>query len=173
MRRHDRFGAHAAGPPSQDRAAPDAAGLRLRRLGIDTYQELVVYLRSDSQISKSEGFEAQSRVEVWRGTTRVLCTVNVVRQALIAIDEIGVSEVAWRALGGAEGELVQIAHAPPLESFSMVRTKIYGRAFRADAARAIVGDIVAGRYTDIEMAGKASSFPYALHADQRVLAQYG
>lgn len=41
--------------------------LHMRRLGIDTYQELVVYIRSDSHICKSEGFEAQSRVEVRRG----------------------------------------------------------------------------------------------------------
>jgi hypothetical protein len=127
-------------------AAPAGAigGLRLRRLGIDTCQDLVVYLRSDSQISKSEGFEAQSRVELWRGATRVLGTVNVVHRELLAIDEIGLSEAAWRALGGTDGELVNIAHAPELDSFSMVREKIYGRAIVASAARAIVGAIVAG-----------------------------
>jgi len=137
-------------PPSLDLAA--GARLRLRRLGVDTYQELVVYLRRDCPVSKSEGFEAQSRVQVWQGETQVLCTVNVVHEDLIAIDEIGLSEAAWRAIGRSEGELLHIAHAPPLDSFSMVRAKIYGRAISNGAARAIVGDIVAGRYTDIEMA---------------------
>jgi len=131
---------------------PTAASLRMRRLGIDTYQEPVVYLRRDNQVSKSEGFEALSRIEVWRGSSCMLGTVNVVHCDLLAIDEIGLSEAAWRALGGSDGELVHITHAPVLESFSMVRAKIYGRAFGASAAQAIVGDIVAGRYTDIEMA---------------------
>jgi thymidine phosphorylase len=38
--------------------------LRLRRLGIETYQEPVIYMRSDCEVCRSEGFEAQSRVEV-------------------------------------------------------------------------------------------------------------
>lgn len=140
------------GPVPADASAAAIGGLRLRRMGIDTYQELVVYLRRDSQVSKSEGFEAQSRVEVWRGATRVLGTVNVVHRKLLAMDEIGLSEAAWHALGGVNGELVNIAHAPQLDSFSLVRDKIYGRPFGTGAARAIVGDIAAGRYTDIEMA---------------------
>lgn len=41
-----------------------AASLRARRLGIDTYQEAVIYLRRDSSICRSEGFEALSRVQV-------------------------------------------------------------------------------------------------------------
>ncbi len=126
--------------------------LRLRRLGIDTYQELVVYLRSNCQIIKSEGFEAKSRVEVRRGTTHIVATVNVVHFSLLADDEIGLSEAAWRALGGIDGELVQLAHPEPLKSFSAVRAKIYGRPLGNDAASAIVHDIVAGRYSDIELA---------------------
>ncbi|WLI90713.1 thymidine phosphorylase family protein [Massilia sp. R2A-15] len=129
-----------------------ADSLRLRRLGIDTYQELVVYLRSNCQIIKSEGFEAKSRVEVRRGATHIVATVNVVHFSLLADDEIGLSEAAWRALGGIDGELVQLAHPEPLKSFSAVRAKIYGRPLGTDAAGAIVHDIVAGRYADIELA---------------------
>jgi thymidine phosphorylase len=126
--------------------------LRLRRLGIDTYQEPVVYLRSHCQVIKSEGFEAKSRVEVRRGATHIVATVNVVHFALLAEDEVGLSEAAWRALGGADGELVQLAHPLPLKSFSTVRAKIYGRPIGSNAATAITRDIVAGRYSDIELA---------------------
>ena len=38
--------------------------LRLRRLGIDTYQEPVLYMHRDCPVCHSEGFEAQSRVEL-------------------------------------------------------------------------------------------------------------
>lgn len=38
--------------------------LLLRRLGIDSYQEPVLYLHRDCQLNHSEGFEAQSRVEL-------------------------------------------------------------------------------------------------------------
>jgi thymidine phosphorylase len=128
------------------------ASLKIRRLGIDTYQELVVYMRSTCQVCKSEGFEAQSRIELRRDGKRIVATLNVVHFDLLSMDEIGLSEAAWRALGGADGDLVRLAHPAPLLSFSAVRAKIYGRALSFDAAGAIVTDICAGRYSDIEMA---------------------
>jgi len=127
-------------------------GLRLRRLGIDTYQEPVVYLRSDCPVCKSEGFESRSRIEVWRGEAHIVATLNVVRAGLIGLNELGLSEAAWRALGGAEGEPVGVAHARPLLSLSAVRAKIYGRPIGAESAAAIMRDVVEGRYSDIELA---------------------
>ena len=38
--------------------------LRLRRVGIDTYQEPVLYMHRDCAVCHSEGFKAQSRVEM-------------------------------------------------------------------------------------------------------------
>lgn len=46
------------------RTAAAASALRLRRLGIDTYQEAIAYVRSDSPVCKAEGFEARSRLEL-------------------------------------------------------------------------------------------------------------
>jgi thymidine phosphorylase len=126
--------------------------LQMRRLGIDTYQEMVVYMRSDCHICKSEGFEAQSRVEVWRGERHIVATLNVVHAAMIAVHDIGLSEAAWRALGGVEGEQVSVRHPLPVQSFSAVRAKIYGRPLTSDGINAIVRDIAGGRYSDIEMA---------------------
>ena len=46
--------AHRAGSGYDGSAG---ATLRLRRLGIDTYQHPVVYLRADSPVCSAEGFE--------------------------------------------------------------------------------------------------------------------
>jgi len=129
---------------------PDA--LVLRRLGIDTYQELVAYLRSDSPICRSEGFEAQSRIQVCCGSRHIIATLNVVHESLIGRHQLGLSEAAWHALGGEDGAPIKVKHAPPLQSFSAVRGKIYGRPFNSDAVEAIVRDIAGGHYSDIEMA---------------------
>ncbi len=126
--------------------------LRIRRVGIDTYQEPVIYMRSDCHICKSEGFEARSRVEVRLGGRRIVATLNVVSSAIIAPDEAGLSESAWYALGGAEGDHIAVLHPKPLQSFSIVRAKIYGARITADGAAAIVQDIVEGNYSDIELA---------------------
>ncbi len=129
-----------------------AGGLRLRRLGIDTYQEMVVYMQRDCHICKSEGFEAQSRLQVSSGGRHILATLNVVHGPMLALHEAGLSESAWRALGAAEGDTVTIAHPAPVQSFSAVRGKIYGRPFTADGITAVVRDLADGRYTDIELA---------------------
>ncbi|RZI40080.1 thymidine phosphorylase family protein [Herbaspirillum sp. HC18] len=126
--------------------------LRIRRLGIDTYQEPVIYMRRDCHICQSEGFEARSRVEVRLGDRRVIATLNVVSSSIVAPDEAALSEAAWRALDGSDGAVVYVQHPSPLLSFSAVRAKIYGGRISADNAAAIVQDIVEGSYSDIEMA---------------------
>ncbi|RFP19554.1 MULTISPECIES: thymidine phosphorylase family protein [unclassified Duganella] len=141
-------------------AATDAAlagaaavgGLSLRRLGVDTYQEPVAYLRSDCPVCKSEGFESRSRIEVWHGERHIVATLNVVHGDWIGLDQLGLSEAAWRALGGGEGAPLRVAHAQQVASMSAVRAKIYGRPIGSDAAQAIVRDVVDGRYSDIELA---------------------
>lgn len=61
--------------------------LRLRRLGIETYQEPVIYMRSDCVVCRSEGFEAQSRVEIFRDSRSIIATLNVVTSDLMRIEE--------------------------------------------------------------------------------------
>jgi hypothetical protein len=72
--------------------------LRLRRLRIDTYQEPVLYMHRDSHVCRSEGFEAQSRVELLLSERTIVATLNVVSGDFLAPDEAGLSEAAWRLL---------------------------------------------------------------------------
>lgn len=131
--------------------------LRMRRIGIDTYLEPVIFLRRDSHICRSEGFEAYSRVEVWRGKKHIIATLNVVNAPLLAQDEAGLSEAAWRALGGADGDHIKVFHPAPVLSFSHVRAKIYGTPITHEGANEIMRDIVDGHYSDIEMAAFIST----------------
>lgn len=141
-----------ADPDEPGTADTPAGMLRIRRLGIDTYQEPVIYMRSDCDICKSEGFEARSRVEVARGNKRIIATLNVVNRSLLKLDEAGLSEAAWRALNGADGNFVTVSHLAPVQSFSHVRAKIYGTPLTSEGASAVITDIASGRYSDIEMA---------------------
>jgi thymidine phosphorylase len=126
--------------------------LHARRLGIDTYQQPVAYLRRDSAVCRAEGFEAQARIELQCGAQTVAATLNVVDGALLDERDIGLSEAAWELLGAASGMPVAVRHAPPLASFAAVRGKIHGRPLDGAAAQAIVADIAAGRYPDIHLA---------------------
>ena len=129
--------------------------LQVRRVGIDTYQEPVVFIREDSAVCRSEGFESQSRVELHTERHHIVATLNVVRQGGmvdLALDQAGLSEAAWRSLGARENEWIRIAHPAPVESFSHVRAKLYGHEFSAGALHNVVADIGAGHYSNIEMA---------------------
>jgi len=128
------------------------APLRLRRLGIDTYQEPVLYLHRDSPVCRSEGFEAQSRVEVTVGERTVVATLNVVQGDFLGRDDAGVSEAAWRMLQAPDGAVARLRHPPPLESMGHVRAKIHGRKLTAGALAAVVSDIAAGRYSELQLA---------------------
>ena len=70
--------------PASRTTVPHRHFLRLRYLGIDTYQHHVVFMRSDCHICRSEGFTAQSRVEVTLGERSIIATVNVVHSDLFS-----------------------------------------------------------------------------------------
>ena len=125
--------------------------LILRRLGIDTLQEPVVYMRADSHVCRAEGFAAQSRVRVSVGQRSIIATLSVVIGDLLAKHQAGVSEAAWRGLGAQEGDVVHVSHVEPLESFSFVRAKVYGHPLQPAQLQAIVRDVSENRYSSVEM----------------------
>lgn len=127
-------------------------GLKLRRLGIDTYQESIIYMRHDCHICKAEGFEAQTRLKVYCNGRQIIATLNVITSDILAIDEAGVSESAWRFLGAKENDLIKFDHLAPIESLSYVRAKVYGHRLDHTALSAIINDVVAGQYSDLHLA---------------------
>jgi thymidine phosphorylase len=127
-------------------------GYQARRLFVDSGQEPVVYLHRDSAVCRAEGFESETRIAVSAASRTILATLNVVTGPLLGVTEAGLSESAWTQLAAGEGEALSFAHPPPLESLSLVRAKIHGHRLDAAALAAVVGDIAAGRYSDIHLA---------------------
>jgi thymidine phosphorylase len=126
--------------------------LVLRRLGIDTYQEHIVYMRADCHVCRSEGFEARSRVRVSTGGKSLLATLNVIKSELLGLEEASLSEAAWALLGACDGDVIEVTHAEPVESESFIRAKAYGERLPDAALSAIVGDIAKGLYSDLHLA---------------------
>jgi thymidine phosphorylase len=126
--------------------------LALKRIGIDTYRQPVVYMRADCHVCRSQGFAAPSRVEVRVRGRSVVATLQVVTSDLLAMDEAGLSDEAWRRLGASAGDLAEMAHPPPIEAFGHVRAKMYGQRLDEPAFDAIVRDIAEGRWPDIHVA---------------------
>ncbi|KAB2943093.1 MAG: thymidine phosphorylase family protein [Hyphomicrobium sp.] len=126
--------------------------LVLRRLGVDTYQEHIVYMRADCHVCRSEGFEARSRVRVSTGGKSLLATLNVIKSELLGLDEASLSEAAWVLLAARDGDVIEVTHAEPVESERFVRAKAYGERLPDRALSAIVNDIANGLYSDLHLA---------------------
>jgi thymidine phosphorylase len=139
---------------TSDRIPAEATRHRLRavRVGIDTYQEPVVYMHADCDVCRSEGFAALARIRITLDGREVVATLNVVHSSLVDRHEAGLSNAAWDALGAHPGKMVEVSHPDPLESFSKVRGKIYGRTLDGGDLDEIIADVVAGRYSGLELA---------------------
>ena len=137
---------------THERHGSGGTTLRLRRLGIDTYQEPVIYMSSECPVCKSEGWVAQTRLLVSWNDKTIVATLNVVTGAMLAAEEASLSESAWEMLGAPEASIVALSHAPALESFSFVRRKLYGARLGKREFDAIIRDITKGLFSDIEIA---------------------
>ena len=126
--------------------------LKLRRLGIDTYTDPVIYMRSDCHVCRAEGFEARARVKVAAGGREIVATLNVVSGGFLSLDEAGLSEAAWRNLGAVEGATVRVSHPEPVESDSLLRAKAYGGRLDEAGMNAIIRDVAGGLYSDLQLA---------------------
>ncbi len=121
-------------------------------LGIDTLQEHVAFLHHDCPISKSEGIAAQTRVQLTCAEKNITAIVNVIHSDLLNCNEIGLSLSAQHDLGVKPGQPVAVIQAPPVDSLSQLRSKIFGHRLNKHELTSIMSDIAKGRYANIQIA---------------------
>lgn len=125
--------------------------LILKRLGINTYKEAVIYMREDCHICRSEGFEAQARVQVELRDRSLIATLNTIESDLLHHNEASLSQYAWDFLQAHEGDEIIVTHPKPLDSLSFIRSKLYGNELKENEIRKIIDDVVAGQLSDIHL----------------------
>lgn len=127
--------------------------LKLRRLGIDTYRENVVYLHRECEVYRAEGFQALSKVKICADGQRIIAVLNVVDdESIVTPTDLGLSEEAFATLGLSEGHIVSIEHAEPPASMGAVRRKIAGERLSQDDFNHIIRDITDKHYSKTEIA---------------------
>jgi thymidine phosphorylase len=149
---YEDYGQRCALGEGEKTVTETAIGLRLKRLGIDTHQEAVIYMRRDCHVCRAEGFSAQGRTRVAKGTTSIIATLNQVVGDLLAPGEVSLSEAAWERLGAVDGDTITVSHPRSLDSLSRLRAKVYGHRLADSDFAEIVRDVVEGRYSDIHLA---------------------
>jgi thymidine phosphorylase len=85
------------------------------------------------------------------GKRRVIATLYQVTGDLIGHAEAALSESAWFRLGLKEGDSITVTHPEPLDSLSLVRSRIYGHDLSEPSFNSIIQDVVDGKYSDIHL----------------------
>lgn len=126
--------------------------LKLKPLGINTYRESVLYMRTDCHVCTAEGFEVQMRVRVHFKGKSIIATVQTIDTNILHPNEASLSTYAWAHLEAIEGEDITISHHRPLTSLSFVRSKLYGNTLSELEINSIIKDISKSRFSDINIA---------------------
>jgi len=129
---------------------------RLRHVPIETLSEHVVFVHESAVADGELGLSPLDRVHV-RGTApdgavrEITGTLNFCGDALLEIDEIGLSRVAFRSLGLEAGSGVSVTHASAPRSVDRVRRKLAGERLSRQDFDAILQDVVRHRYSKVEL----------------------
>jgi thymidine phosphorylase len=126
--------------------------LKIRRINLDTGRENVVVISQRSTALRPEVFRGFSRVELRSNAKVLLATLILTDDGMVAPDELGLAEPAFRRFGEPAGSTVTVTPAPPPESLDAVRAKIQGHQLSDTEIKAIVQDIAHYRYSDMEIA---------------------
>lgn len=131
---------------------------RLKPLAIDTLSEHVIFIHEQAVLAGNLGFRPLDRVRVVEAAPaagaaprQVIGVLNFCRDALLAADEIGLSEDAARDLGLPAGAAVEATQSPAPASVDLVRGKLQGGRLDEAAFDAILGDVTARRYSKVEL----------------------
>lgn len=138
----------AASPPPGP-----CAVLRIRRLPLDTLRENIIVLARDCRVLKPERFAGTRKMSVRGGGVTLIASLDIAEAGtLLADDEVGLTEPAFRRLGLEEGDRVELSPAPEPASLDAVRAKVGGAILDPDQMRSVISDLSAHRYSDMEVA---------------------
>lgn len=127
--------------------------LKVKPFPIDTFRQNVVVLSRGCSALRPERLRGTRKVEVRVNGRTILADIIISDDpSLVGCDEIGLSQPAFRRLGATPGASAEISPAPPAASLDAVRAKVRGATLDAAQLHAVVQDLAAHRYSDMEVA---------------------
>lgn len=131
---------------------------RIKRLRVDTLNEHVVFINEAAVRKGHLGFRPLDRVRLLEldaagdSPREITGVLNFCGDSIVEAEEIGLSEDAFADLGLAEGAAVQATITSSPASVDLIRSRLlHGRRFDQAAFGAILTDVVAHRYSKVEL----------------------
>lgn len=120
-------------------------------MGIFTQNANVAFLKNNSEVCISEGFEALARIRVSTKTHSIVACINVVTSNILLTNQIGLSDTAAKKLHISEGDMLQVLHLETIEFLNHLKAKIYNHKLDYIAYQDIITDVVKGDYSNIHL----------------------
>lgn len=144
--------------------------LRLRRVPLSTGLEKVAYLPMHSAFLSAADYLGSSKVDLLaEGKSLSVQIHGMDAAALLASDEIGLSEEAFAHWGVAEGAEIALRRTPSPASRQALMQKVQGQELGEAEYEMLLRDIIEGRYTDGEISAFLVSATRSL-SDAEVVA---
>lgn len=132
--------------------------LLFRDLGIDTNQELVVFMPATCKAFKSEGFQALTRLSISLNRSTIVATLNIISSDLLKEGEISLSKKAIQKLKVKDNDLLRVSHVETLNSMAHVKEKLIGNPLNEWQYNEIIKDIATQKYSNIFISSFVSAF---------------
>jgi len=144
--------------------------LRLRRVPVSTGLERVAYLPTAGAVLSVADYLGGSKVDLLaEGTSLSVQIHGLDSPALLAPDEIGLSDEAFAHWGVVEGAEIALRRTPSPASRQALIQKVQGHELGEAEYEMLLRDIIEGRYTDGEISAFLVSATRSL-SDAEVIA---
>ena len=127
--------------------------LSLKHIAINSFNENIAYLHKDCDTYKVDDIKDITKVEIHGGAAPIYAFLEIIDDAsILAPKELGLNTEAFSRLNLPEGANVSLSMAGLPPSAGILQRKIAGNILSSGEYNAVVKDIVAGRYSNMDIA---------------------
>ena len=126
--------------------------LKLKHFAVSSFNENLAYIHKDCTAYHIDNVMTLTKVEIHGGVKPVYAFLQIVSDSsLLKPDELGLNTEAFKQINLPEGANISISIAPQAPSLSSVKRKIAGNILNSSEYDAIIGDISARRYSNMDI----------------------
>lgn len=127
--------------------------LSLKHIAIGSFNENIAYLHKDCDAYKIDDIQNITKIEVHGGATPLFAFLEVVDDpSIVAPNQLGLNNEAFARLNLPEGANISISLAGAPPSMASIQRKIAGNILSSAEYASIIKDIVAKRYSNMDVA---------------------
>lgn len=127
--------------------------LSLKHIAIGSFNENIAYLHKDCDAYKIDDIQNITKIEVHGGAAPLFAFLEVVDDpSIVAPNQLGLNNEAFARLNLPEGANISISLAGAPPSMASIQRKIAGNILSSAEYASIIKDIVAKRYSNMDVA---------------------